>query len=145
MKSSLSITKSIRLRVRAGDTDYTGFVFNARVVEWFSIGRIETLRSRKITYLDDGRLAVDGRPQDVSLVVGEVYVRFHSPAKYDDLVQLQTRIIEVRNKTIKFEFEVRKASDRKILATGSSTSVCIDRRTVRSANIPNGLAERLRS
>jgi len=141
----LPIKKSIRLRVRAGDTDYTGFVFNARVVEWFSIGRIETLRSRKITYLNDGCLAVDGRPQDVSLVVGEVYVRFHSPAKFDDLVQLQTRIIEVKDKTIKFRFEVRKASDRKILATGSSTSVCIDRRTVRSANIPNDLAERLRS
>jgi len=141
----LPIKKSIRLRVRAGDTDYTGFVFNARVVEWFSIGRIETLRSRKITYLNDGRLAVDGRPQDVSLVVGEVYVRFHSPAKFDDLVQLQTRITEVKDKTIKFRFEVRKASDRKILATGSSTSVCIDRRTVRSANIPNDLAERLRS
>jgi acyl-CoA thioester hydrolase len=131
--------------VRAGDTDYTGFVFNARVVEWFSIGRIETLRSRKITYLNDGRLAVDGRPQDVSLVVGEVYVRFHSPAKFDDLVQLQTRIMEVKDKTIKFRFEVRKSSDRKILVTGSSTSVCIDRRTVRSANIPNDLAERLRS
>lgn len=115
------------------------------MVEWFSIGRIETLRSRKIIYLNDGRLAVDGRPQDVSLVVGEVYVRFHSPAKFDDLVQLQTRIIEVKDKTIKFGFEVRKASDRKILATGSSTSVCIDRRTVRSANIPNDLAERLRS
>jgi len=141
----LPIKKSIRLRVRAGDTDYTGFVFNARVVEWFSIGRIETLRSRKITYLNDGRLAVDGRPQDVSLVVGEVYVKFHSPAKFDDLVQLQTRIIEVKDKTIKFGFEVRKASDRKILATGSSTSVCIDQRTVRSANIPNDLAERLRS
>ena len=131
--------------MRAGDTDYTGFVFNARVVEWFSIGRIETLRSRKITYLNDGRLVVDGRPQDVSLVVGEVYVRFHSPAKFDDLVQLQTRITEVKDKTIKFGFEVRKASDRKILVTGSSTSVCIDRRTVRSANIPNDLAERLRS
>jgi acyl-CoA thioester hydrolase len=141
----LPIKKSIRLRVRAGDTDYTGFVFNARVVEWFSIGRIETLRSRKITYLNDGRLAVDGRPQDVSLVVGEVYVRFHSPAKFDDLVQLQTRIMEVKDKTIKFRFEVRKSSDRKILVTGSSTSVCIDRRTVRSANIPNDLAERLRS
>lgn len=141
----MPIKKSIQLRVRAGDTDYTGFVFNARVVEWFSIGRIETLRSRKIIYLNDGRLAVDGQPQDVSLVVGEVYVRFHSPAKFDDLVQLQTRIIEVKDKTIKFGFEVRKASDRKILATGSSTSVCIDRRTVRSANIPNDLAERLRS
>ncbi|MEM2942110.1 MAG: thioesterase family protein [Candidatus Bathyarchaeia archaeon] len=142
---ALTITKKIKMRVRAGDTDFTGFAFNARVVEWFSAGRIELLRSRKITYTSDGRLIVDGRQQKVSFVVGEIYARFHAPARFDDLVQLRTRIIDVKEKTLRFDYEVRRLPDRKLLVTGTSTSVCLSRETMRAEKIPAEISERLRT
>jgi len=137
------VRKTLRLRVRAGDTDFTGFVFNPRVIEWFSVGRIELLRSRGITLLGDGRLTVDGEPLGVSLVVGEVYARFQAPIRFDDQISLQTEVTEVRDKTIKFSFTVRRVSDREVLATGTSTSVCIDRETRRSSKIPPRISELL--
>lgn len=141
----MTVSKSIKIRVRAGDTDYTGFAFNARIVEWLSTGRIELLRSRKITYLKDGRLFVDGHPQSVSLVVGEIYARFHAPARFDDLIQLRTRIIEVKEKTVKFDYAIKRLSDKKLLVTGSSTSVCISRRTMRAEKLPKAISERLKT
>jgi len=138
------IVKSIKIRVRAGDTDYTGFWFNPRVLEWFSAGRIEILRSRKITYSKDSHLTIDGEPQGVSLVVGEVYARFHAPARFDDLLQLQTKIVDVRDRTVKFEHVVKRLPDRTVLATGWSTSVCIDRKAMRAAKIPQRMVELLK-
>jgi len=141
----LTVSKSIKIRVRAGDTDFTGFAFNARIVEWFSTGRIELLRSRKITYLKDGRLVVDGHPQGVSFVVGEIYARFHAPARFDDLVQLRTRILEVKEKTVKFDYTIKRLSDKKLLVTGSSISVCINRETMGAEKIPPEMSERFKA
>ena len=135
--------KNIRIRVRAGDTDFTGYWFNAKVIEWFSAGRTELLRSRKITYSEDTALIAEGHLQDVSIVLVEVSARFYAPARFDDLVQLQTKVTEVRDKTIKFEYAVKRLSDKKILATGSSISVCIDRKARRSTRIPQRIAELL--
>ncbi|MGQ9543902.1 MAG: acyl-CoA thioesterase [Candidatus Bathyarchaeia archaeon] len=140
-----SVRKKLKLRVHAGDTDFTGFVFNPRVVEWFSIGRIELLRSRGITLLSDGQLMVEGKPQGVSLVVGEVYVRFQAPIRFDDVVSLQSEITEVRDKTVRFSFTVRRVSDSEVLATGWSTSVCVDKETRKSSKIPSKIAELLAS
>lgn len=136
-------THRLKIRVRAGDTDYTGLAFNARIVEWFSTGRIELLRSRKITYLNDAHLAIEGKPQKVSLVVGEVYARFHAPVRFDELVELKVSVIEVRDKTIKFDYIVKSVPDKRLLATGNSTSVCVDRGTMRSAKLPPRMAELL--
>jgi acyl-CoA thioester hydrolase len=141
----LTVTRRIKIRVRAGDTDFTGFAFNARVVEWFSAGRIELLRSKRITYASDGRLLLDGHPQNVSLVVGEVYARFHAPARFDDLVQLRTRIVDVREKTLRFDYEIKRLPDRKLLVTGMSTSVCLSRETMRAEKIPRAISGRLKA
>jgi len=135
--------KSIRIRVKAGDTDFTGFIFHPRIIEWFSAGRIELLRSKKIALLKDGSLSVDGQQQKVSIVVGEVYARFHGPIKFDDLVCLQTRISEIRDKTIKFDFVIKHVGDDRPLVTGYSTSVCVDRETRRATSIPARMVELL--
>lgn len=139
----MTVSKSIKIRVRAGDTDFTGFAFNARVVEWFSTGRIELLRSRKITYLKDGHLVVDGHPQKVAFVVGEINARFQAPARFDDLIQLRTRIVEVKERTVKFDYEIKRLPDKKLLVTGTSTSVCINRENMRAKKIPPEISERL--
>jgi len=133
-------THTLRIRVRAGDTDYTGLAFNARIVEWFSAGRIELLRSRRITYLNDARLAAEGKPQKVSFVVGEIYARFLAPVRFDELVELKVSIAEVRDKTVKFNYVVKSIPDKRLLATGNSTSVCVDLGTMRSTTLPSKIA-----
>ena len=70
--------KNLQIRVKAGDTDFSGNIFHPRIFEWFSFGRIELLRSNRITFMNNGYINIEGSPQKLSLVVGEVYARFHA-------------------------------------------------------------------
>ncbi len=126
----------ITIRVRAGDTDFTGFVYNVRCLEWFSIGRLELFRSIGIRYSSNGKIIIDKKPQVISFVIGEVYARFHSPAKFDELLELQTQIKDIKDKTIHFEHNIYNKNDGRLLISGYSTYVCIDKTRVKSAKIP---------
>jgi acyl-CoA thioester hydrolase len=106
-------SKRIRIRVKAGDTDFSGFIFHPRIFEWFSAGRIELLRSNNINFMNNGYINIEGNPQKLSLVVGEAYARFHAPIKFDDEVILLTKVAEIREKTIKFDFKVKHVSSKK--------------------------------
>ncbi|WP_455368724.1 acyl-CoA thioesterase [[Eubacterium] cellulosolvens] len=134
-------SKNIRIRVKAGDTDFSGFIFHPRIFEWFSVGRIELLRSNKINFMNNGCINIEGSPQKLSLVVGEVYARFHLPIKFDDEVILLTKIVELKEKTIKFNFKVKHASSNKILVTGWSISVCINKRKNKASPLPKKIVE----
>lgn len=137
-------SKRIRIRVKAGDTDFSGFIFHPRIFEWFSVGRIELLRSNNINFMNNGYLNIEGNPQKLSLVVGEAYARFHAPIKFDDEVILLTKVAEIREKTIKFDFKVKQVSSKKILITGWSMSVCVNRKKLKASPIPKKIVELLK-
>jgi acyl-CoA thioester hydrolase len=137
-------SKSLKIRVKAGDTDFSGNIFHPRIVEWFSLGRIELLRSNRITFMNNGYINIEGSPQKLSLVVGEVYARFHAPIKFDDKVILLTKVAEIKQKTIKFDFKVKHASSKKILVTGWSISVCINKKKCKASPPPKKMVELLK-
>lgn len=136
--------KSLRIRVKAGDTDFSGNIFHPRIFEWFSFGRIELLRSNRITFMNNGYINIEGSPQKLSLVVGEVYARFHAPIKFDDQIILQTKIDQIKEKTIRFDFKVKHESSKKILASGYSTSVCLNKKKCKATRLPKKMIEILK-
>ena len=136
--------KNLRIRVKAGDTDFSGNIFHPRIFEWFSIGRIELLRSNRLTFMNSGYISAEGKPQKVSLVVGEVYARFHAPIKFDYEIILMTKIAEIKEKTIKFDFKVKHASSKKILVTGWSISVCVNKKKNKSSILPKKILQLLK-
>lgn len=137
-------SKRLRIRVKAGDTDFSGNIFHPRIFEWFSLGRIELLRSNRITFMNNGYINIEGSPQKLSLVVGEVYARFHAPIKFDDQIVLQTKIDQIKEKTIKFDFKVKHKSSKKILASGYSTSVCVIKKKSKATRLPKKMIEILK-
>jgi acyl-CoA thioester hydrolase len=137
-------SKRLRIRVKAGDTDFSGNIFHPRIFELFSFGRIELLRSNRIIFMNNGCINIKGSPQKLSLVVGEVYARFHAPIKFDDEVILLTKVAEIKEKTIKFDFKVKHASSKKILVTGWSISVCINKKKCKSSPLPKKMVELLK-
>ncbi|MGB6681172.1 MAG: acyl-CoA thioesterase [Candidatus Bathyarchaeia archaeon] len=137
-------SKRLRIRVKAGDTDFSGNIFHPRIFEWFSLGRIELLRSNRITFMNNGYINIEGSPQKLSLVVGEVYARFHAPIKFDDQIVLQTKIDQIKEKTIKFDFKVKHESSKKILASGYSTSVCVIKKKSKATRLPKKMIEILK-
>jgi acyl-CoA thioester hydrolase len=110
----------VPVRVRYAETDKMGVVYHANYLIWFEIGRTEYCRAKGITYRDMEE--TDG----AFLVVAESYVRYKSPAFYDDNLTVRTRVNEMKKRTLVFEYEIFRASDNTVIALGETTHVVTD-------------------
>jgi len=99
------------LRVRYGDTDQMGFAYYANYLRWFEIGRAEMLRALGMSYR-----VVEQR--GVSLPVLEACCRYREPARYDDLLLIETGVLELARASVRFGYRVTR--DRAVLATGTT-------------------------
>ena len=108
-----------RLRVIYGDTDQMGVVYHANYLRYFEYGRCELIRSRGRTYRDIER---DG----ARLPVVEAQAHYLSPARYDDLLVIRTRVEQVRRASMTFGYEVRRDGDPALLCTGRTVHACLD-------------------
>ncbi len=118
-------------RVRYAETDRMGFAYYAHFFVWFEVGRTACLRDKGYPYT---RFEEEG----YRLPVVEARAKYHAPARYDDVLTIQTRVIEVRISRIRFENRVLRAADGKLLAEGEVTLACVDG-SGRPARIPEEL------
>ena len=109
-----------RLRVRYAETDQMGVVYHSNYIVWFEVGRVEMLRDLGFTYREMERQ--DG----TNLAVAEVRCRFKSPARYDDLVVIRTRLVNVRESLLHFTYEVLRDADGTLLAEGETIHLVVD-------------------
>jgi acyl-CoA thioester hydrolase len=126
----------ITLRVRYGETDQMGFVYYGDYAGFFEVGRVETLRTLGFPYR---RLEEEG----ILLPVREMTVRYHAPARYDDLITVRTIIGSLPTARIHFRYEVRSAAD-ELLTEASTTLVFVDKRTMRPMRAPDALIAAMR-
>jgi acyl-CoA thioester hydrolase len=107
-----------RFRVRYHETDSMGFVHHAAYITWFEEGRSAFTRCVGYPY---SRMEVEG----ISLAVAEVTARYHYPARYDDEVVVLARLDTCGSRGMAFTYEIRRASDGILLASGKSTHVSL--------------------
>jgi acyl-CoA thioester hydrolase len=113
------------VRVRYAETDQMGIVYYANYLVWFEIGRVELLRSLGLAY---SQLETE---HECILPVIEASCRYRSPARYDDVIQIETRPALLRGSVIKFAYKIyRKANQevkqRELLAEGETVHVVCD-------------------
>lgn len=106
------------LRVLYGDTDCGRVVYYATYLRWFEAGRAELIRARGITYRD-----VEER-FGVMLPVTEAHASYRAPARYDDLVAVETSVAEVRRASVRFEYRILRGDE--VLVTGHTVHACVD-------------------
>jgi len=106
------------IRVIYGDTDQMGVVYYANYLRWFEAGRTEFLRAKGLSYSDFEA------HEKLILPVVEVGVSYRQPARYDDLVAVETRLAEARRASARFEYDVRRGPD--LLATGFTVHACVN-------------------
>lgn len=108
------------VRVRYAETDQMGIAHHSNYLIWFEAGRSDFCRARGFSYKEmeekDGAL----------LVVAESYVRYKSPAFYDDLIVIRTRVGEVRSRSIRFVYEIYRPHDDALLAEGETLHLVTD-------------------
>jgi acyl-CoA thioester hydrolase len=106
-----------RIRVRYAETDQMGVVYHANHFIWFEIGRVELLRQFGFSYKDMER------EDDCFIVVVDAQCRYKAPVHYDDEVIVRTFLKHVREKVIRFGYELRSVETGKLLAEGETTHI----------------------
>ena len=103
-------------RVKFFDTDTMGVVHHSNYIRWFETGRVEFLRTLGI---DLNEMMSDG----ILFPIIEVGAKFHAPAKFDDELEIITTAEVLSRAKMKFNYEIRRRGEEKILAEGNSTNV----------------------
>ncbi|MGE5322859.1 MAG: acyl-CoA thioesterase [Actinomycetota bacterium] len=109
-----------RLRVRYAETDKMGVVYHSNYVIWFEVGRVELLRQLGFEY------STMEKEDDCHIPVVDLRVRYKAPAQYDDEIVVRTRLANVRSSLLHFAYEVLRAGDRTLLATGETMHIIVD-------------------
>ena len=107
------------VRVRYAETDKMGVVYYANYFTWFEVGRTDLLRQLGTTYKDLER-------QSVFLPVISAQCRYVKPARYDDVLRITTTAARANGVRLTFQYEVHRAEDDVLLATGATQHVVLD-------------------
>src|SRR5215831_5537917 len=105
------------LRVRFCETDLMGIVHHANYLAYLEAGRVDWLRKRGVTYAD---WAAHGR----HLPVVECSLRYRAPARFDDVIEIETRLAELRAVSLRYDCKVTRAGV--LLAEGDTRLASVD-------------------
>jgi acyl-CoA thioester hydrolase len=108
----------LEIRVRYSETDAMGFLHHANYFVYFELGRTELLRAQGGNYraMEESGLF---------MVVVNLECSYKKPARYDDVLKLQTTIVRVSAAKIVHEYRLYRGGD--LLCIARSTLACIDR------------------
>jgi acyl-CoA thioester hydrolase len=124
---------SLRLRVYWEDTDAGGVVFFANYLKFFERARTEWLRERGF---GQERLRTD---TGAMFVVADTSVKYFSPARLDDELDVTVRITEAGRATLAIEQQAWRHDA--LLAQGSIRIGCVDAGTFKPRRIPTELLQ----
>ena len=123
------------LRVRYGECDPQGIVFNANYLLYFDVAFTELWRAALGPWTDMVERGVDA-------VVAEANVKFRAPARYDDVIELHAWIAQLGTTSMTTRIDVRR--DGELLVEGTLRHVCVSTETWRKTDIPDWIGEGLR-
>jgi acyl-CoA thioester hydrolase len=119
---------STPVRVRFADTDAQGIAHNAAYLVWFEVARVEYLREHA-----GGYQAL--RDHGIEALVLESVCRYRTPARFDDLLHLQCRCVDVKGARFRYEYLVVR-DDGELVADGHTSHACVDAVTLRPTRVP---------
>src|SRR4051812_50095358 len=98
------MTMRHEIRVIFGDTDQMGVVYYANYLRYFESARAAYWRSLGKSYKD---LEAWG----IALPVIEAHCNYKRPAHYEDLLEVEVAIDEVRPASMRFAYVVHRGTD----------------------------------
>ena len=124
-------------RVTFSDTDAMGVVYYANYFHWFEIGRTEFFRTLGIPYKE-----LDARGFVTPVV--EAYCKFIKPARYDEVLLIDTLVSELKRATIRFEYSVIQKKDGLKLAEGYTVHAFLNKEDGKIVRIPEYIVDALK-
>jgi acyl-CoA thioester hydrolase len=127
---------SHKLRVRFAETDLQGIVFNGNYLTYYDVAWTEYFRAMGMVW---GEIIETG----ADTVLARTTMDFKSPARFDEVLEIYTRVSKIGNTSIQFEFEIYPEGEDRLIGTASSLYVCIDPKAMRPVRVPDLLRSRI--
>jgi len=98
-----------------------GVAYHAHYLVWFELGRTELMRELGFPYgeVEDGR--------GILFPVVRVGADYRVSARYDELLDLRTRLAAVGASRVRFEYRLVRRADDVLLATGFTEHATVGR------------------
>lgn len=96
-----------------------GVVHHSHYLVWFEIGRTEYMRERGSSYADMEK-------GGIFMPVVEAFSRYHAPARYDEVLEVETVVAAATRVKVEFAYRILRPSDGKLLATGGTVHAATD-------------------
>ena len=129
-------TSETTVRVRYAETDQMGYVYYGHYAAYYEVARTDAFRALGLPYaaMEDA---------GVMLPVLDFHIRYHRPARYDDLLTIRLRMPALpTTSSIRFEYEtVNEAGV--VLNNGETTLVFASKATGRPVRIPEHIRQKL--
>jgi acyl-CoA thioester hydrolase len=122
-------------RVSYGETDAMGVMYYAEYLHLFERGRSEWIRAHGHSYA-----AIEAR--GIYLPVREAQCRYRAPARYDELIWLETWLDAQSRASLTFAYRLMDEAKARLLAQGSTQHAVVDSRG-KPVAIPQWLRELL--
>lgn len=120
------------IRVRFGETDLQGVVYNAHYLVFLDTAQVEYLRHLGIDY-------PEMRERGHDIVIADVRVQFRSPAYFDDLLEAYVRIPNIGHSSVEMEYEIYDQKSGRLVASAQTSYVIVETSTGRPVRAPGYL------
>ncbi len=126
-----------RLRVRFEETDTMQVVYYAKFLVWMEVGRVNLLRDVGLPYRD-------WEEKGIGIPVVQAHADYRASARFDDEILVKTRVSSIGKSSMRFENEIYKLPEMKLLCTGHTVHALAGRKG-KAVPFPDELKERLTS
>lgn len=107
-------------RIIYGDTDNMGFTYYGNYLRLFEIGRTEMFRNLGLCYTEIEK-------KGIYLPVSEAFCKYKHPARYDDIVVIETSLDTDVKAGMKFDYTIHNQTSQKISAFGYTKHAYLNR------------------
>ena len=121
-----------KLRVRFAETDLQDIVFNGHYLTYYDVAWTEYFRAIGLEYKDLVEMGAD-------MVLARTNLEFKSPARFDEVLEIHTRVSKIGRTSLNFEFQIHAEGGERLVGTASSLYVCIAPQTLRPTPVPDTL------
>jgi acyl-CoA thioester hydrolase len=122
------------VKVRYVETDAQGHVFFGHYYTYFDVAMMEYMRAIGYSYQD---LLHDG----MDLLYVESLCRHHAAAYYDEVLKVHSRISNIGNSSLSFEFSIYNEGSDQLVATGHIVAVNVDKDHRQPITVPEALRQ----
>lgn len=124
-------------RVTWADTDAAQVVHYSNYLKFFE-------RAEEEFYRHLGFSFTDLHARGLWFPRVEAFCQYKKPARFGDLLEVEITIGELKEKSIRFEFNIFNKEEARLLAAGYIVALAADKQTGKATEIPEEIAKKLR-